>query len=172
MTADELPNVVGRPLPFTSTWLAESKPLPEISSDAVVVLPPTTTLGETAFTTGLGFTTFSETTFDRPPPGGVTPEAGGFNTAIRTEPAVAVSDGCRVTMRRLAFLKFACRFAPFAVTSEVGTKPEPFMVIVVDCPAGTLVGVIDEIKGMGAAVAVTVKSTVLDVPPPGAGVNT
>jgi hypothetical protein len=35
---------------------------------------------------------FSKIMFDTPPPGGVIPEAGGFKTAIRSVPAVAMSD--------------------------------------------------------------------------------
>ena len=87
-----LPNVVGLPLPFTSTSLAESKPLPETEIDAFVVLPATTTLGDTEVMTGFGLTTFSKSVFDNPPPGGVTVDAGGFRTAIRTVPAVVMSD--------------------------------------------------------------------------------
>jgi hypothetical protein len=88
----EPPNVVGLPLPFTSTWLAESKPFPVTRIEAVVVVPATTTGGETALITGLGFTMFNKITFDTPPPGGVIPDAGGFKTAIRSVPAVAMSD--------------------------------------------------------------------------------
>jgi len=59
------------------------------------------------------------------------------------------------------------------MTTDVGIKFEPVMVICADCgPAGTLVGVMDKIVGTGADVAVTVREMVVEVPPPGAGVNT
>lgn len=55
----------------------------------------------------------------------------------------------------------------------MGTKFDPLIVIVVTPPdAGILVGVIDKIEGTGEAVAVTFRSTVCEVPPPGAGVVT
>src|SRR5579864_6792177 len=46
------------------------------------------------------------------------------------------------------------------------------MVIVAAPEAGIVVGVIDKIEGIGEAVAVTVRSTTCEVPPPGAGVVT
>ena len=55
----------------------------------------------------------------------------------------------------------------------MGTKFDPLIVIVPNAPAaGILVGVIDRIEGTGDAVAVTVRSTTCEVPPPGAGVIT
>jgi len=54
----------------------------------------------------------------------------------------------------------------------VGTKLDPLIVIVAAPDTGIVVGVIDKIEGTGEAVAVTVRSTVCDVPPPGAGVIT
>lgn len=66
-----------------------------------------------------------------------------------------------------------CRLAPFTVATDVGTKFDPLIVIVAAAAdAGIVVGVIDKIEGIGEAVAVTVRSTVCEVPPPGAGVMT
>ena len=69
-------------------------------------------------------------------------------------------------------VKLVWRLAPFTVTSDVGTKFAPWIVMFAGSPAGILVGVMDKMEGTGAGVAATVRSTVCEVPPPGAGVTT
>lgn len=173
----ELLKVVGRPVPLTSTSLAESKPLPETEIAVEAVEPATTLRGLTDFSTGVGFTTFNATVFDRPPPGGFRFGAGGFSTAMLTGPVVAISEGSRVTVNCVLEIKFVVRFAPSTVAIDTlvpgtPTKFDPRIVMVAEDSAATVVGEIDEICGTGSAFGVITSVTVLEVPPPGAGENT
>ncbi len=128
--------------------------------------------------TGLGFTTFSATEFDTPPPGGVKFVAGGFSTAISTGPAAVMSEACRATVSCVLDTNAVVRFAPSTVAIETlwpgtPTKFDPLIVMFPPCvPAAMEFGVIDEICGTGSAVGVMVSVTIFEVPPPGGGVIT
>lgn len=170
---EELEKAVGRPVPFTSTTLAESKPLPLTLMAVVVVLPATRLGGVTPLITGLGFTTFSTTEFDMPPPGGVTFCAGGFKTAICSSPPAVTSEDWSVTVSCVLETNLVGRFAPFTVATDSLAKFVPTIVTFAPpAPAWTELGVIVEICGTGSAVGFTVKVTEFEVPPPGAGVKT
>lgn len=170
--------VVGRPVPLTSTSLAESKPLPETEMDVVTVEPATTLSGLTELSTGVGFTTVNATVFDSPPPGGFRFGAGGFRTAMLIGPVVDISEACKVIVNSVSEIKFVVRFAPSTVPIDMlkpgtPTKFDPMIVMsAVEAPAATVFGIIDVIWGMGRAFGLMTNVTVLEVPPPGAGEKT
>lgn len=136
------------------------------------MLPATKLGGFTLAITGAGFTTLSKIELEMPPPGGVTPCAGGFSTAMFNSPAATKSDGSRVRASSVLELNVVERFEPFTVATEPTMKFVPMILTCALPPAKTELGVIVEIWGTGDAVALMVSVTEFDVPPPGAGVNT
>ena len=77
-----------------------------------------------------------------------------------------------LAVSRVALTKVVVRLLPFHCTTEAGTKLAPVTVSVkAGPPSWTLLGASDESEGTGLT-ALTVKGRALEVPPPGAGVNT
>jgi hypothetical protein len=103
--------------------------------------------------------------FEVPPPG------AGVNTMTWTVPATAISEAGIAALNRVEETKVVVRFAPFHNTTEPLIKPLPLMVRV---KAALLAvredGLMLEITCMGGLLIVNVRA--LEVPPPGAGVNT
>lgn len=178
LSEPELLKVVGRPVPLTRTSLARSKPLPETVIDVLTVEPATTLSGLTELSTGVGFTTFSATVFDSPPPGGFRFGAGGFRTAMLIGPVADMSEACKVMVNSVLEMKFVVRFAPSTVAIDMlvpgtPTKFDPRIVtLALEAPAATVFGSSDEICGTGSAFGLMTSVTVLEVPPPGAGEKT
>jgi hypothetical protein len=78
-----------------------------------------------------------------------------------------------VAVRVVLETKVVDRGEPFQFTTEVDTKFVPFTAKVkFDLPAVVEVGLIKVNVGTGFVVAVTVKTSLFDVPPPGAGFTT
>jgi hypothetical protein len=110
--------------------------------------------------------TVSVAEFDVPPPG------VGLNTVIVTDPALAMSLAsiCAVTCVELTTV--VVRLLPLALTTEELMKFVPFTVSVNAAPpAVTLDGEMLEMVGTGFD-EVTVSVALLEVPPPGVGLNT
>lgn len=84
---------------------------------------------------------------DIPPPGGVTPCAGGFNTAMFNSPAAIKSEVCdpRARVSSVLELNVVGRFEPFTVATELLMKFVPTILILALPPAKTELGVIVEI---------------------------
>lgn len=172
VTCVGLTGFVGRALPLTNTWLAVSIPVPDTLS-VVLAAPATTVLGLRERTVGLGFTTFTGTAFDSPPPGGFPPCTGGFNMATCTVPAVTMSEAFRATTSFMPLWNEVGRLEPLTTAVEVLMKFVPFTVMVAEpTPARTVDGIMEEIWGTGAVLGVTFSVTSAEMPPPGAGVKT
>jgi len=104
---------------------------------------------------------------DVPPPG------VGFMTATLDVPAVVRSADGTTAVSAVDETNVVTRSVPFHCATDVPTKFVPSMVSVrSECPAMVEVGLIETSVGTGFAVAVTVKITLFDVPPPGAGFTT
>ena len=102
----------------------------------------------------------------------VPPPGAGFATAIDTLPGEAMSAGGIAAVICKPLTKVVARAAPLASTIEPFMKPEPFTVKVNPAlPAVTLLGEMLDSDGVGLAL-VTVRFSVPDVPPPGAGFAT
>src|SRR5438309_7585428 len=105
--------------------------------------------------------------FDVPPPG------AGVNTVTVAVPATAMSAGVIAAVSWVAETRVVARFAPFQRTTELPTKLVPVTVNVnPGPPAGAEAGFSPVVVGTGLLPAVMVNVCALDVPPPGAGVNT
>ena len=85
---------------------------------------------------------------------------------------LAMSAARMVAVSWVALTKVVVRLLPFHCTTDAGIKPLPVTVRVnAGPPCGALLGARVESTGMGLT-AVIVKDRALEVPPPGAGVNT
>ena len=103
----------------------------------------------------------------------VPPPGPGDVTSTAAVPAVATSVARMVACSWVLLTKVVARAAPFHPTAEPPTKPVPFTVSVnAAAPAFTLLGDSELTVGSGLALAVMVNVSVLEVPPPGAGVTT
>jgi hypothetical protein len=104
---------------------------------------------------------------DTPPPG------AGLKTVTFAAPADATLAAGTVAVRLVGDPYVVARLAPFHCTTEPATKFVPVTVIEnwAD-PAPTVLGERTESVGTGLGAALMVKPAELDVPPPGAAVNT
>jgi hypothetical protein len=101
---------------------------------------------------------------DVPPPG------AGLNTVTEAVPATAMSAAVIIAVNRVEETKVVVRFAPFHRTIEPATKLLPLTVRTKSVPPAIVdVGLKLEFFGAGLLI-VSVRA--LEVPPPGAGVNT
>src|SRR5439155_3509711 len=113
-----------------------------------------------------GAVTASVAAFDVPPPG------PGVKTVIAAVPTVARSAAVSCAVSCVADPNVVGRAVPFTCTTELPANPNPVAVSVkTPPPTGTLVGLILVSVGTGGG-SVTVSVAPLDVPPPGAGLNT
>src|SRR5436190_1922588 len=102
--------------------------------------------------------------FDVPPPG------GALNTVTRAVPAVRRSVAGIAALSCVAETYVVGRSAPFQRTTEPATKFVPVTVSVKpEAPAWTRFGLSPVVAGTGFVI---VKACALDVPPPGAELNT
>lgn len=136
---------VGSDTPFmTMVVNPVTNPVPVIVT-VVAAAPATALIGSTLAMVGTARFTASETEFDAPPPG------SGFNTDILSVPGCATSPASSVACNWLGFTYVVVRFALLTTTVDSETKFFPKIVIVELVPdaAGSAVGVIDEIEGVG-----------------------
>src|SRR5690349_7645915 len=102
---------------------------------------------------------------EAPPPG------AGLKTVTAAVPAVAMSLAGTCAMRPP--LSVVGRSVPFQRISEPGTKLVPVTAKVKVCaPTGAQLGSRELIVGMGFVPLLMAKFSILDVPPPGAGLAT
>src|SRR5438093_4278893 len=114
----------------------------------------------------VGPVTVSVTALDVPPPG------AGVKTVIAAGPPVARSAAVSCAVSCVADPNVVGRAVPFTCTTELPANPDPVAVSVkAPPPTATLVGLILVSVGTGGG-GVTVSVAPLDVPPPGAGLNT
>ena len=100
----------------------------------------------------------------------VPPPGVGLNTVTCVVPAVAMSAAGIAAVSRVAETNVVARFAPFHWTTELELKPLPLTVSVNATPlALAVVGLRLVVAGTGLLI---VRVWALEVPPPGAGVNT
>lgn len=104
---------------------------------------------------------------ETPPPG------AGFKTVTEALPATATSPAEILAVNRLALTKLVVRAAPFHLTTDAATNPEPLTVSVnAGLPAAADAGERLSRTGSGFPAPVIVKTTPLETPPPGAGFKT
>ena len=115
---------------------------------------------------GTGWVVMTKLTPEEVPPPGV-----GLFTVTSGVPALAISAALIAAVSCVELTKVVVRAAPFQRTTETpSTKPLPFTVSVKPGPwARAVAGAIAVAVGAGL---VTERLRVLDVPPPGADVNT
>ena len=102
----------------------------------------------------------------------VPPPGAGLNTVTGAVPCAAMSVAGMAAVSCVAFTKVVVRDAPFHLTTEPKTKLLPLTVRVkAPPPAVALLGTRVVNAGTGLA-ALIVKVRALEVPPPGAGLNT
>jgi hypothetical protein len=101
----------------------------------------------------------------------VPPPGAGVNTVICAVPATAISEAGIAAVSRVAETNVVVRSDPFHRTTESDTKLVPLTVNVNAAPlAVRVVGLILVVVGTGGSLIVRVWE--LEMPPPGAGVNT
>jgi len=106
-------------------------------------------------------------TLEIPPPG------PGLNTLTPKVPTAETSEAGMATVRRVALTNVVGRLAPFHRASEVFKKFDPLTVSVkAPLPGDVMVGVMLLIVGTGLPAALITKFTALEIPPPGAGLET
>ena len=164
-----LTNVVARGLPFQSTAEAATKLVPF----TVRVRPPVpalASLGDSELIVGTGFggmLIVNVSALEVPPPG------LGEKTRTAAVPAIARSAAVIAARRRVALTNVVARALPFHCTTELATKLVPFTTRVKAAPpAFALVGDSEVTVGTGLGGVLMVNVSVLEVPPPGAGVTT
>lgn len=165
----ELTNEVALFAPPKLTSAPLTKPVPF----TVKVNPPepaTTPVGDNEVRAGTGFVAavmVKVTEFDWPPPG------VGFVTVTEGVPEVARSPARIAAVNCVALTKVVVLGAPLKITDEVETKFVPFTISVNPPePAAAFAGEILEMLGTGFVVALTLKLTELEAPPPGVGLVT
>ncbi len=100
----------------------------------------------------------------------VPPPGAGLNTVTEAVPATAMSAAVMVAVNRVEETKVVVRFVPFHRTIEPATKLLPLTVRTKSVPPAVVdVGLKLEFVGTGLFI---VRVSALEVPPPGAGVNT
>jgi hypothetical protein len=119
---------------------------------------------------GGGSTTVKRLAEEVPPPG------AGLNTVTLTVPVDVISAAEIAVVNLPLFTNVVGRVEPFHCTAELDIKLEPFSVSVKDEPPTVVeLGAMDVRLGTGlggGGAAAIVKVWVLEVPPPGAGLNT
>src|SRR5512146_1976334 len=101
----------------------------------------------------------------------VPPPGADVNTVTLAVPRAAMSAAGIAALKRVEDTKVVGRSAPFQCTTESAMKPLPLTVNVKAAPpAVRAVGLMLEITGTGGSLIVKVRA--LEVPPPGAGLNT
>jgi len=96
--------------------------------------------------------------------------ATGLNTVTSAVPAVAMLAALMAACNSVLLTKVVTRSLPFQRTTEEETKPLPLTVRVkAGSPARALEGAKEVMVGTGLLM---VKGAALEVPPPGAGLNT
>ena len=156
-------NVVVRFDPFHFTLEPEMKFVPFTVS--VKAAPPAMALlGERVVAVGTGLLIVKVIAEEVPPPG------GPLNAVTAAVPAVAMSEASMAAVTFVALTNVVVRAEPFHFTCVPATKFVPFTVSVnPGPPAVALLGEIEVSVGAGLS---TAKLLGLDVPPPGAGLNT
>ena len=162
-----LTKVVVRLLPFHCTTDAGTKPLPVTVR---VKAGPFcgALLGASVESTGTGLpaVTMKDRALEVPPPG------AGVTTVTWAVPAATRSLAGMAALSWVALTNVVVRLLPFQRTVEADTKPLPVTVRVkAGPPCKAVLGASVESTGTGLP-AVIVKDRALEVPPPGAGVNT
>jgi hypothetical protein len=159
----ESTNVVGRSLPLTRTTEPFTKSVP-VSESTKAGSPALTVVGEILLKTGNGFCIARLNEFETPPPG------NGFSTVMGTRPAFATSTAVRSAVTLVVLTKVVDRALPLNLTVEPLTKLVPSTVRVnAAAPAETLAGLI--LVTVGVALF-TIRSSELETPPPGNGLET
>ncbi len=157
-------NVVVRFDPFHWTTDPPTKLLPLIVRTKSVP-PAAVEAGLRLFKFGGGLLIVSVDALEVPPPG------ADVNTVTETIPAAAMSEAGIATVKRDEETYVVIRLSPFHCTIESLMKPLPFTVSVkAEPPTVRFDGLKFEIVGAGGSVIV--KLWALEVPPPGAGLNT
>ena len=102
----------------------------------------------------------------------VPPPGAGLNTVTCAVPAVVMSAAVIAACNCVALTNVVVRFVPFQLTTDPLRNPVPFTVTVkAAVPAVALDGDSELTVGIGLVVLM-VKAALLEVPPPGAGLNT
>jgi hypothetical protein len=155
-----LENVVVRGDPFQCTFEPETK-LEPFTVRVKAGPPAVALLGEIELIAGTGLLTVNVFEADVPPPG------PRFVTVTLIVPAVAMSAAEIAAVSWVRLEKVVVRAAPFQLTTEVVTKPEPFTVSVkAGWPAVALAGEIEVTVGLGLLIVNVIE---FDAPPPGGG---
>ena len=158
-----LTKVVVRLPPFHCTTEAETKLEP--STVIVKAESPSVALaGVKTIMAGTGLLMVKVAVFEVPPPG------TGLKTVTSAVPAEAMSVGGMEAVNWVLLTKVVVRSLPFQRTTEPETKFEPSTVSVKPwSPARALPGVRLVMTGSGLLM---LKTAMLEVPPPGGGLNT
>ena len=158
-----LTKAVVRGEPFHATIEFVSKPVPV--SVIVAACPAGTICGEIEVSTGLGLVTVKGVGALVPPPG------AGFCTVTAVAAELPpMAEAGSVAFNSVALTHKVASAAPLHSTVEEGTKPVPVRSSVCAAdPATTLAGSTVAITGGGLLM---VKFAAVEVPPPGAGLNT
>src|SRR6266567_4714861 len=165
-----LPYVVVRLVPFQYTTEPFINPFP-FTVRVKAPVPAVADEGDNEVSDGAGLggaLMVKPVLVEVPPPG------AGLNTITWTVPAEAISAALMDTSNCVPLTKVAVRFAPFQFTTDPLTNPLPFTVRV----KAAVPPVADEgdrkvIAGTGLLPGeFTVKPALLEVPPPGDGLNT
>ncbi len=159
--------LVASATPFQFTVDAATKSLP-VTARMNSGLPDAALDGARVEIDGTGFKAMivKVSAPDVPPPG------VGLNTVMLTGPTVVKSDAGTVAVRCKASTKLVASATPFQLTVDAATKLLPVTTRVNGgLPEAALDGTSVEIAGTGFK-ALIVKVSVLDVPPPGLGLNT
>lgn len=170
-----LTNVVVRALPFHCTADVLMKLVPfTVSVNAAPPTGPVAGTSEASVGTGFDAVIVNVKMFDVVPvmpSGSIRPnKTVGVNTFTGTVPAERISAAVMAAESCVALTNVVVRLPPFHCTTDVLMKLLPFTVNVnAALPAIAELGASVVSAGIGVD---TVKLTVFDVPPPGAGLNT
>jgi hypothetical protein len=157
-------NVVARFAPCHRTIEPATKLLPLMVSTKSVP-PAIVEAGLRLVVAGTGLLIVRVPALEVPPPG------ADVNTVTDTVPAVAMSAAGIAALNLVEETYVVGRLAPFHCTTESLMKPLPLTVSVKAAPPAVRdVGLMLEITGTGGSLIVKVWA--LEVPPPGAGLNT
>jgi len=161
--------VVVRLAPFQRTTAPETKFVPfTVSVNAAPPAVPEDGLRLVVVGTGLaGLLKVKVWALEVPPPG------AGLNTVTWAVPAAAMSAAVIAAVNWVEETKVVVRSAPFQRTTDPETKFVPFTVSVNAAPPAVREdGLRLVVVGTGLAGLLMVKIWALEVPPPGAGLNT
>jgi hypothetical protein len=160
-------NVVANSVPFQRIFVLVTK-LEPFTVSVKAGLPANVLVGDRLLSegTGLVFVTVKLTGVEVPPPG------AGLTTITGTLPAVAISAAVICAFTELELTKVVGRALPFHCATELVMKFVPLIVnSKAALPSTACAGERVVMAGTGLG-PITVNGIGLDIPPPGAGLNT